>query len=72
MPIYEFKCRQCNHVFESLCTRSSDANQAVCPACGAEQAERLLSTFCSVSASPAQGLGSSPAASSCGSTGGFS
>ena len=33
MPIYEYKCKQCGHVFEEL--RSiTDGDSATCPKCG--------------------------------------
>ena len=66
MPIYEFKCKKCGKVFEYLLFKTDD-NHAPCPSCGADNAERILSIFSSVSSS--SGV---PAASSCGSSGGFS
>jgi len=65
MPIYEFKCQKCGSEFEFLCIRNDD--RAKCPGCGAEDTERLLSTFCSLSSGSAN-IG----ASSCNSSGGFS
>lgn len=41
MPIYEFECEQCGERFEELV--APDAAGAVCPACGASGARRLLS-----------------------------
>lgn len=66
MPIHEFRCKKCGRVFEYLCIRSGDKEQAVCPDCGHGQNERLLSTFSSGSAGAA-GAG----ASSCTPRGGF-
>jgi putative FmdB family regulatory protein len=42
MPIYEYRCRACAHVFEAL-VRTGDA--PTCPACGVDDLERLLSLF---------------------------
>jgi putative FmdB family regulatory protein len=42
MPIYEYRCRGCAHVFETL-VRTGDA--PACPACGVADLERLLSLF---------------------------
>ena len=42
MPIYEYRCRACAHVFEAL-VRTGDAT--ACPACVAADLERLLSLF---------------------------
>jgi len=44
MPLYEFRCSECRHVFEALC-RDTRAEGVFCPACGAEKPARLLSTF---------------------------
>ena len=46
MPIYEFSCRSCGHRFEELVGAhiGVGASEVVCPKCGAEKAERLLST----------------------------
>lgn len=43
MPIYEFECNRCGGLFEELVAVGTTA--ATCPACGAEGAERRLSTF---------------------------
>lgn len=42
MPIYEYRCRACQHAFERL-VRSGD--QPACPACASPDLERLLSLF---------------------------
>ncbi len=43
MPIYEFECGECGERFEDLVAAGTET--AVCPACGAAGARRLLSTF---------------------------
>ena len=40
MPIYDYRCRSCEHVFEALVRGSKIV---VCPECKSEQLERLLS-----------------------------
>lgn len=42
MPLFDFKCRGCGHVFEFLIR--GDA-QAVCPQCHGEDVEKQLSMF---------------------------
>jgi len=42
MPIYEFRCRACENIFEKLC-RLSDAAPPRCPKCGSEDTARQLS-----------------------------
>jgi putative FmdB family regulatory protein len=46
MPIYEFKCRECDLVFEVL-KRSTLSDQTAerCPGCGGEETEKLFSSF---------------------------
>ncbi|MBN1625244.1 MAG: zinc ribbon domain-containing protein [Deltaproteobacteria bacterium] len=71
MPIYEFRCKKCGNIFEYLCLKSSDRENATCPSCGQGKAEVLLSTFSSAGAGSAGG-GASLSSSSCSSHGGFS
>jgi len=47
MPIYEFKCKNCGNIFELLCFRSDDKEQAVCPSCNHKETEIMLSVFSS-------------------------
>jgi putative FmdB family regulatory protein len=42
MPLHDFRCRACGHVFEAL-VRSGWTT--ACAACGSEDLERLPSTF---------------------------
>ena len=42
MPLYEYKCRSCQHHFEQL-VRTGDT--PVCPACRSEDLEREISSF---------------------------
>ncbi len=68
MPIYEFKCLECNEEFETLVLRSDD--EVCCPACKGERLERLMSACAFKSGenfTPAKGSAScsSCTASSC-------
>ncbi len=42
MPLYEYRCRACSSEFEALIGRQTTP---VCPKCGTEDLERLLSSF---------------------------
>ena len=42
MPIYEYECEACGHVFETL-QRISDAPLSECPACGKPALKKLVS-----------------------------
>jgi putative FmdB family regulatory protein len=43
VPIYDYACTSCDERFDDL-ARSDDPPPA-CPACGAQETERVLSTF---------------------------
>ena len=43
MPIYEYKCDACGHVFESL-QKISESPLLVCPECGTEALKKLISS----------------------------
>lgn len=42
MPIYEYQCRGCDHLFESLVLSSEDPVPA-CPQCGGGEVQKLMS-----------------------------
>ena len=42
MPLYEYACRRCTRRFEALVF---GVERPVCPGCGAQDLEKLLSTF---------------------------
>ena len=42
MPIYEYQCGACGHVFDSL-QKISEAPLTKCPDCGAEALKKLVS-----------------------------
>jgi putative FmdB family regulatory protein len=49
MPIFEFKCKNCNYVFEELVMSSTDDSEMECPNCGTQSTEKLMSAFSSAS-----------------------
>lgn len=60
MPIYEYRCKKCQHEFEQLVFASDTPK---CPSCDTTKLEKLMST-------PTVGksdTGGAPAESSCGS-----
>ena len=59
MPIYEFRCEDCDHPFEKLVRAFRE--QVSCPECGSGDVERLLSTFALSGTAPA----ASPGAGAC-------
>jgi putative FmdB family regulatory protein len=64
MPIYEYRCRKCEAIFERFQKVNEDGEFLTCPACGARRPEKILSCF-----SSSKGSESS---SSCGPSGGSS
>lgn len=44
MPIYEFKCLECEEYFEILVTRTEEEVEMECPKCKSGEFERVLST----------------------------
>ena len=56
MPIFDFRCSECDHVFDEL-VKSADATEAVqCSKCGSKKVERLVSVF-AASGSRSEGAG---------------
>lgn len=45
MPIYEFRCAGCSHVFEELCRFDEEGEALKCPNCGHVGSRRLISVF---------------------------
>lgn len=42
MPIYEFECSSCKHVFERLMKVGEDREGVTCPKCGAMNPKKLI------------------------------
>ncbi|MBO8136644.1 MAG: zinc ribbon domain-containing protein [Desulfotomaculum sp.] len=55
MPIYEFRCRSCNHKFEKLCQLGETGKNLSCPKCGTEKPNRIMSAFRADSADSLRG-----------------
>ena len=69
MPLFEFSCKKCGHVFEELLSKTELENLKLkCPACASKRVERGFSAFATGnSGTTAGGFGST---GGCGS-GGF-
>jgi putative FmdB family regulatory protein len=46
MPMYEYACPECGARFEKLRRMSEADSPSRCTVCGAENAQRVISTFC--------------------------
>jgi putative FmdB family regulatory protein len=63
MPIYEYRCNECEHTFSRLQKIGAGSDGVKCPKCESKKVERLLSSFASTSSGDAP----SPSAHTCGS-----
>jgi putative FmdB family regulatory protein len=67
MPIYEYRCEDCETAFEKLVRAFRD--EVACPECGSGSVERLLSSFAMTagsSATPGSGGGCACGRGGCG------
>jgi putative FmdB family regulatory protein len=64
MPIFEYQCKECQEIFESLQLSRATEEDTECPSCGCEATERVVSTFAT-----SGGNGGFGADSSCGPSG---
>ncbi len=47
MPIYEYRCRKCERIFEEIQRVGEEGESLKCPHCGEENPEKVLSSFSS-------------------------
>ena len=45
MPMYEYKCKDCDHAFEKLLKRMTDTQTVPCPKCQGAKTVRAFSMF---------------------------
>jgi putative FmdB family regulatory protein len=67
MPIYEYKCSNCNEVFEEFQTIGGSNENLICPKCNTPRPERIFSAF----ASTGNSMGSLSSGGGCSSNGPF-
>ena len=60
MPLYEYRCTQCNHRFEKLLRSVVAAAETACPSCGSAIVSRLPSTFAARSGDSGTTTGCAP------------
>jgi putative FmdB family regulatory protein len=59
MPLFEYKCSECNTKFEILHKSAATQNDVTCPSCNSLNNKKLLSTFsANVPGSPSASYGS--------------
>ena len=65
MPIYEYRCQDCQTRFEKLLLRSADAAELACPTCGLKRLTQELSVFAAHSAASRPSAPACPSAAAC-------
>ena len=58
MPLYEYKCNDCDYQFEELVSYSK-SNEMTCPNCGSEETQKLVSAFATIGSSASGGSSNS-------------
>jgi putative FmdB family regulatory protein len=65
MPIYEYRCKKCGHVFDKFVRSMSATGEVECPECHSQECRKNVTVFGSMS-----GATSVSAASDCAPKGG--
>ncbi len=55
MPIYEYRCEDCNESFEVFVRSSSQKAKLTCPKCGSQKVKKAVSLFGAVGAGSSSG-----------------
>ena len=71
MPIYEYRCKDCETVFETFVSSVADADKVVCKKCESKNVVKQISSFSSRMAGSSSGAPAG-ALSGCSSKSGFS
>jgi putative FmdB family regulatory protein len=71
MPIYEYRCKDCEKVFETFVSSISDADTVVCKKCESKNVVKQISSFSSRMSGSTSGAPAG-ALSGCSSKSGFS
>jgi putative FmdB family regulatory protein len=72
LPLYEYRCRGCGERFEVLQRLGASGDDVLCPRCGEERPERVLSTFAAGGAREGAGAAAMAAGGACCRRPGFS
>lgn len=70
MPLYEYRCNDCDEAFEKLVSFSEANRNQACPHCHSPNTQKKISRIAALGASA--GSSTAAASSSCGSGGRFS
>jgi hypothetical protein len=45
MPVFEYRCQACQRKFSALIGMTAEPDEVKCPACGSQEAQKLVSRF---------------------------
>lgn len=65
MPLYEYRCEDCDHRFEILQRIGEGSDGLTCPDCGEEHLVKQFSTFAAAGTEGGMSAGSTPAGGCC-------
>jgi putative FmdB family regulatory protein len=65
MPIYEYRCRRCQHVWEAIRPMGDEGETLECPECGRRGPELIPSVFAAATGKPAGAVGAGASCSGC-------
>ncbi len=65
VPIYEYRCEDCDHTFELLTSYAERDRPHVCPTCESTRTSVLVSKFASVGSATDPLAATAPQSSSC-------
>ena len=57
MPIFEYRCKDCNNTFEML-VKNNDENEIICPECKSSNSKKLFSAFSTTNSTSVQSYNS--------------
>lgn len=66
MPIFEYKCNDCNKKFDVLHKSATNLEEVICPECQSKNHKKLLSSFSASTGSSTYDSGSSCSDGNCG------
>ena len=72
MPIYEYRCKDCETVFETFVSSCSEAHKVICRKCASKEVEKQISTFAGRLSGGSSSDAPAGALSGCSSKSGFS
>lgn len=57
MPIYEYRCQKCGHVFDKFVRGTSSVSEVECPECHSRDCRKNISVFGTLGASSTNSAG---------------